>query len=522
MTIYIMVQKSTKVKMQKILTYLKDNRIIIIFVLCLVVSRIHCVLFSLHGVNFDEAAIDYNIFCISHYGIDRYGNPFPVYFANASSGHCALPVYLGALLTKIIGFSVEKCRLITLSGEIITFIYGGKVIQRFFSKRAELVYWFLYIICPYFFMLADINFGCDLIIPVFVLCIYCSEKCLETGKTGWYIGLGVCIGLLGYSYIVGVLVAPLLLIYQFVADRRKRSLCKTAVVSAVMYLPLGWYVLTLFHIVPEIRTKYITITGVSAARMSDLGFSSDNLYRLKYMWVTDPYDNFSGSMIFGTVYQLSILFAIVGLAVFFFKKDKNYRFIGLFVSAFFPLLFIRDAATYNYTVLYFFIIAFTAAGIEVLFHNYKTLGWLTIAAYIIMFGFFCREYFTAEEYIYADDALIAALDEVSADEKVMLDTTGVVQPECYIGVALKTNPKVICYDNIGYAVSFGNIIFNDYEDYLKYDKALIRTEFPYLYQITLYSGFTDEQAGEIAAGYMENGYNRKKIDGYYVFSKWQD
>ncbi|MDE5782255.1 MAG: glycosyltransferase family 39 protein [Lachnospiraceae bacterium] len=517
-----MVQKSIKVKMQKILTYLKDNRIVIIFVLCLILSRIHCILFSLHGVNFDEAAIDYNIFCISHYGIDRYGNHFPVYFANAASGQSALYVYLGVILTKVIGFSVQKCRLIKLAGEVITFIYGGKVVKRFFSKRAELIFWFLYIICPYFFMMADISLDCDLIIPVFVLCIYCSEKCLESGKTRWYIGLGICIGLLGYSYIIGVLMVPLLFIYQFVADRRKINVCKAAVVSAVMYLPLGWYILTLFHIVPEIRTEYITIAGVSRYRIHDLGFSLDNLCNLKYMLITDPDYNFSGSMNFGTIYQLSFIFMVVGLAVLFMKKDKKYRFMGLLVSAFLPLLFIRDATTYNYTVLYFFILAITAAGIEFLFHDYKTLGWLTVVGYITMFVFFCREYFMSGIYIYSDDALIAAMDEVSDDEDVMLDTTGVIQPECYIGVVLKTNPKVICYDDIGNAVSFGNIVFNDSENYMEYDKALIRTEFPYLYQINSHSGLTDEQAGKISAGYLENGYIRKKIDGYYIFSRKPD
>ena len=61
--------------------------------------------------------------------------------------------------------------------------------------------------------------------------------------------------------------------------------------------------------------------------------------------------------------------------------------------------------------------------------------------------------------------------------------------------------------------------FDDGESYMEYDKALIRTEFPYLYQINSHSGLTDEQAGKISAGYLENGYIRKKIDGYYIFSR---
>lgn len=499
--------------------YIKENKIILIFVLCLVLSRIHCILFSLHGVNFDEAAIDYNIFSISNYGIDRYGNHFPIYFANQRSGQSALYVYLGVFLTKIIGFSVGKCRIIKLAGEIITFIFGGKVVEKFFSKRAEYIFWFMYIICPYFFMMSDISFDCDLIIPVFVLCIYFSERCLESRKTGSYVGLGICISLLGYSYIMGVLMAPLILIYHFIVDKKKKMCIIPAVIAAIMYVPLGYYILTLVNVVPEIRTKYITIASVSGSRMSDLGFSLDNLSRLKYMFITDPGYNFSGSKAFGTVYQLSLIFAVMGIIVLLFKKDKSRRFIVLFFSAFIPLLFIKNATTYNYTVLYFFVITFTAAGIELLFHDYKTLGCLTITAYIIMFGFFCKEYFSAGIYAYADNALINVMEEISTDGKVMLDTTGVVQPECYIGIALKANPKGIEYDYVGNALSFNNIIFNDNSNYMEYDTAIIRTEFPYLYQLTEYSGLTDAQARQLIRSYTESGYKREKTDGYYIFTK---
>ena len=69
--------------------------------------------------------------------------------------------------------------------------------------------------------------------------------------------------------------------------------------------------------------------------------------------------------------------------------------------------------------------------------------------------------------------------------------------------------------------SLHGVNFDDGESYMEYDKALIRTEFPYLYQINSHSGLTDEQAGKISAGYLENGYIRKKIDGYYIFSREQ-
>lgn len=520
MKYHIMIKKSAKLIVGGIQEYIKANKVMLIFLLFLVLSRLPCIFFSLHGVNFDEAAIDYNIFCISNYGVDRYGSAFPVHFANQSSGHAALCVYLGAILTKIIGFSVEKCRLIKLIGEIITFIYGGKVIQRFFSKRAEIIYWFLYIICPYFFKMSGIYLDCDIIIPVFILCIYCSEMCLETGKARWYAGLGTAIGILGYSYIMGVLMTPLLLIYQFAADKEKKKVCITAATAGLLYLPLVWYALTLLNVVPAVRTDYITIAPVSRRRMGDLGFSTDNLFGLKYMFVTDLKADYSGSIRFGTIYQLSWIFAAMGMIRLFLKKDKRYRFMGLLLSAFLPLLLVKNSTNHNFSVVYFFLLAFTAAGMDILFNDYKFLGSLFVAGYLVMFGFFCQEYFSEGIYIYADNMLMAAMDEISEDEKVMLDTTEVIQPESYIGIALKSGPEKIIYDEAGNALSFGNIIFDDREGYLNYDVALIRNDIINLYQTSAaHSGLTDEEAKKMAADYMDNGYDRKKIDGYYIFRR---
>lgn len=513
-------RESVKAEIQRTGACVRKHKVTAALLLLLLVSRLLCIFLPLHGVNIDEASIDYNIFCISEYGTDRYGNPFPVYFANYISGQSALYVYLGVFLTKLIGFSVERCRLVKLVGEVITFVYGGRVVRSFFSDKAALIFRFLYIICPYFFKMSGISYDCDLIIPVFVLCIYCSQQCLKTGKTSWYIRLGVCVGLLSYSYILGALMAPLFLIYQFIAVRKKKVFY-TAAVTAALDIPIAWYVLTLLHIAPEVHLDYLTIARVSSSRLKDLGFSLDNLRSLKYMLVTDPIFDIAGSISFGTIYQLSWIFMLVGFVVFLRSENRNkkLRLAGLTACAFFPLLCIKEASTYNYTVLYFFLLMFTAAGIDALFRGYKTLGWITVAAYLVMFGVFCGEYFTEETYLYSDDLLIAAIEDAPLEGRVMLDTTGVIQPDCYIGIALRADPKAISYDDTGHAVSFGNIVFNDYANYRQYDTVFIRKDILYVYQPTPYSGLTDRQVKEIMDYYRENGYEEKEIKGYFVFSR---
>ena len=71
--------------------------------------------------------------------------------------------------------------------------------------------------------------------------------------------------------------------------------------------------------------------------------------------------------------------------------------------------------------------------------------------------------------MYGDDMIMGALEYVDLDEKVMLDTTGVNQPECYIGIKYGVNPKDIVYDKYGRGKSVGNIFFDDYENYKKYN-----------------------------------------------------
>ncbi len=109
-------------------------------------------------------------------------------------------------------------------------------------------------------------------------------------------------------------------------------------------------------------------------------------------------------------------------------------FIGFMIASFLPLLLIKEATTYNFTVLYVFLLMLTAYGFDLLIANLKTVSILVGIAYVVMTGIFIKEYFVREPYIYGDDLIMRALEYVDSDEKVMLDTTGVIQPECYIGI----------------------------------------------------------------------------------------
>ncbi len=487
----------------------------------LIVSRIPCVFFELHGINFDEAAINYNIFCISEFGTDRYLNPFPVYFANAASGQSALYVYIGALLTKIFGFSVTTGRVIKLITEIVTLYFGGILVRDIFNKRTEWIFYILYIISPYFYKMTGMAYDCDMVIPIFTLAMYLAHNCYKKKNIAGYIGLGVCLGLLSYSYIIAVFMIPLFIIVQLIFGWNKKFVIVETTVAFGISFPIFLYLLTLVEVIPGIYTDYFTIAPVSIYRKSDFGFSFENLLNLRYMVVTDTQADFAGSRFFGTIYYISWLLIPVGIIRMIKEiKDKaEYRYLaGFMVAAFIPLLLIKDATTYNFTIMYVFLIIFTAYGLDLLMNNFKTIVVVTGIAYFVMFGVFLKEYFTREPYIYGDDVLMDALDYMEPDEKVMLDTTNVFQAECYIGIKYKINPEDIVYDKYGRGISVKNIYFNDFDNYKKYDKLLIRNKISYNYDVDEGGGLTDYQA-EYLIEELSKGYNLQISEGYYIYSK---
>lgn len=502
--------------------FFKNHYIILIAIVCLIISRIPCIFFELHGINFDEAAIDYNIYCLSEFGTDRYLNPFPVYFANGISGQSALYVYLGVLLTKVFGFSVTVCRVVKLIAELVTLIFGGILIRDIFNKRTEWIFYILYIISPYFYKMTGMSYDCDMVIPVFVLCMYLANRCYKSGKPGGYIGLGVCLGLLSYSYIIAVFMIPLFIIVQLVFGWKRKYLLIETAAAFLVSLPIFWYLLTLVDIAPAVYTEYFTIAPVSAYRKSDFGFSFENLLNLRYMFITDTQSDFAGSRAFGPIYYLSWLFIPVGMVMLIreLKNKTEYRYFGGFLlAAFLPLLFIKSATTYNFTIIYFFLLVFTAVGIDFIINYFKSLVVLVGLGYLVMFGFFMKEYFRKEPYIYGDNRIMDVLDNVEEGERVMLDTTGVFQPECYIGIKYLISPDNIVYDEYGHGVSVMNIYFNDAENYQSYDKILIRDEISYEYETYNEGGLTDAQAVELFNELLEADYSTKESDGYYIFEK---
>ena len=95
----------------------KDRLSALGFVCFFLVFALGCFLRFYHlttlpdGLNQDEASIGYEAFSLAFYGVDRYGNPFPVYpITWGSGGGSPLLIYLTALSFKFFGVSIFVLR----------------------------------------------------------------------------------------------------------------------------------------------------------------------------------------------------------------------------------------------------------------------------------------------------------------------------------------------------------------------------------------------------------------------------
>lgn len=518
---------------QNIVLFFKEHKVMLIALLCLIVSRIPSVFMGLHGINFDEAAIDYNIFCISEYGVDRYGDSHPVYFANAAGGQSALYVYIGVILTKIFGFSITLCRVVKLLGEMITLTCGGVLVKKIIGEKQQWIFYGLYIISPYFYKLSGMSYDCDMIIPMFVLCMYLAYRCYEKKTIGSYVALGMCVGLLGYSYIIAVLMIPLFFVVQLIFGWNKKYILVEGVAMAIVGWPIYWYALTLVGLVPSISTSLMTIEPVSSYRTKDFGFAFENFRNLKYMIVVDSQADFAGSQTHGTIYMITWVFVIIGMVLAIKKlinifknkdekqiKEMDGRFFAIFFFvAFVPIMFIKDATTYNYSVLYYFILVLASIGIGKMMKHYKLIAIIMGISYLFMFGSFMKEYFVREPYIYGDDLVMDMFDSIEDDEIVMIDTTSVFQMECYLGIKFGINPKEIVYNDVGRGTSVGNIYFNDVVNLDRYDKIIIRNDIKYYYDTGKDGGLNDMQAQSVMKKLIEAGYTMRQVNGYCIYTR---
>ena len=257
------------------------------------------------GLNQDEASIGYEAFSLAFYGVDRYGNPFPVYpITWGSGGGSPLLIYLTALSFKLFGVSI-----FVLRGTVAFF--GCLTLPLFYllvkeakssptglqssptglqssptglqSSPVGLLGMLLLAIAPWHILLTRWTLDYGLIPFTFGLAILVLMKAARKKSTGLYVLASALAALNMYSYGSANIVIPaFLLLSVFFLMRGKILSIRQLFLCMLMFL-LVCAPLFLFYFInvcklPEIITPFFSVERFRSDHTASVFLSFSDLF----------------------------------------------------------------------------------------------------------------------------------------------------------------------------------------------------------------------------------------------------
>ena len=371
-----------------------------------------------YGLNVDEAGMAYDALSIVNYGMDRYQNPYPVYFINYGDGQNAMYTYLAAFLINLFGYSKTIIRLPAVFIRLLTFIAIYFTMKTDYDKEyyqvKTLLFLLLFSICPYFIMQSRWGLESNLLVGFLTISICLLVIAVRKESTHLFFLSGVSFGLTLYTYALSYIIIPIFLfltcIYLFY--------CKKIGVKQILFLfipcfllaiPLVLMILVNNKFISEIK-GIITIPLLHFYRGSEVSFKNvfNNIYVISMMF---SFDNplyygkqllFNAIPYFGTVFYFLIPFFPVGILSSCQKSLKSVRnrefdietvFLAWFLSVLFCEFLIYAPNINKTNAIFVPLFYFLANGIVIISKNLKTVLLSVIILLFLNFTLFSHYYF---------------------------------------------------------------------------------------------------------------------------------
>jgi hypothetical protein len=279
------------------------------------------------GINVDEASVGLEAYSLYHFGVDRNGQSWPVYFVSWGSGMDALEAYI-LLPFMSLGLSSFSVRLPILLSGILTLLLVFLIGRRILGTKFALIFMFLLAISPWHIILS--RWGHDENIVPFIFALGFLSLLRSEKENYWFVIAVLFFGLSLYAYIANFVAVPVFLLCAvpvLLASARVkvRTVLIGLAVLVIMAVPLVLFVFVNAWGLQTIRLGPFTVPRLPLdARFLVMTASSDHnafLTLIKNIWaearllmisqtdgniwnVVDP---------FGYLYVFSFPFAIVGV-----------------------------------------------------------------------------------------------------------------------------------------------------------------------------------------------------------------
>lgn len=353
--------------------------LIVIFALFVHLYRLDEIPF---GINVDEIGMGYDAYCLGNWGIDRYFDSFPVYLTNYGGGQSALYAYLDIIPIRLLGLNITAIRLPGVLLYVVGILFGACTFGLISDSCGQsdqakaLFYLFLTAILPVYVMLFRIGMDCNLMLAVGTIFFYYLIKASLSGKNRHFLAAGIFGGIILYTYAIAYIVMPLLviayLIFMIYTQRIKmKNVFAFGMPIAILAFPLILVQLVNMFDLDPFRLGVFTITKLPNYRSGEISFKNISVTSavttIKSIFGYDIL-RYNSLPAFGTIYYISIPFAVVGLV----------RSIGVSVKAFRQKTFCQE-----YLYLCWFVILFVTGCCTVANTNKMNAAFVSVVYFIV-------------------------------------------------------------------------------------------------------------------------------------------
>jgi hypothetical protein len=415
------------------------------------------------GLNVDEASIGVEASSLYHYGIDRNGMSFPVYFISWGGGQNVLYAYLLIPFVPL-GLSPAMIRLPMLIAGILTLMVVYGIARKLFSSSVAILALFLIAVSPWHIMLSRWALESNLLPFVFSLAFLCL---LNVDRNPlWFLACTALLALSLYAYATAHFLVPLFLFLIVVFFLIKPILSKKVLLAGIAVFVLITIPIFLFIIVNALPLDAIHLGMISIPRViseprfiemtgflngAGLKWYINNLLTLaKILFLHTDELIYNSIPPYGFLFPGAILFVFVG-AFLIAGRIKNQKSIGLWAFGAWLVLalllgIIQPPVVHRINILFIPLILCVAAALDWIIRDKKILV-IPVLLGLMSYGVLFWRVYTGSEYRNAvgwgfNNGLIPAIQSVMEYPEIPVCITNEMSmPYIYVELVDFRNPR---------------------------------------------------------------------------------
>jgi len=318
------------------------NRIYGILLVVIIIASFFLRIYKLNEVppslNWDEAAAGYNAYTIANWGVDEYGNKFPIVFKSFGDDKHPVHIYITALFVKYFGLNEFITRFPSALFGVLTVIAIYILVSKMLNNRlAGILSALIFAISPYHLQLSRGLWEANFAIAFYIFGLMFFYIFLEKRK--WMLPISMfCFGLSFFSYHSSKVIVPPTLILLAILYLKKIVSNKKVLVVSILVLAL-FTGLTIkdpkilgfarveqnkFQKTDIQKTRIYQKTNSEILGKAEIVFNSYKTYFYPtYLFVfgdKNPRNAVNG---FGQFYKIDALLILLGMVALIIKRSKE-------------------------------------------------------------------------------------------------------------------------------------------------------------------------------------------------------